>query len=559
MRVLRPLFALIAIAFYLLTPTVVVFAATPPPTCQLHLNTTQISIGGSVTLSWTSTNATGGAITNVGNVGPSGSINLLPSSNAYTTYLGSFTGPGGTANCSVTVSVSAGGGGNVTDTSTTGTTNSTVAPATSQTNTTIPSNPLSQLVPCGYGTFNSGDTSNTPTDASSTGCQACSLAQLVQNIITFLIGLSIPVAAALFAWAGVLYFTSAENVSQRQRAKDIFKNVLIGFVIAITAWLVINTFLNVLFSQNSALAGSNWFQIQCSATTRPIATSVSDVLNSILGNGTVANSGVSTGGTQSGGSAGTSVYSCSAGSTLEGTGDQAFCITANGTIVNPNCASGYTQLGDGSCMNNLTGNTANVGDVSTISQSCPSGSTLNPTDSGGGTCISDTTGQVVTTTQTSGNTGGGSASSLLQAVYAQETGSGAVGANVCNAYDACGPMQIQPGTACNAAAGAGISVPGCSGGSMVDQSQVENYLNTAGFSQPSFLQDRYSLVILTVAIATGALRALWQSIMEELRRSCRVPIVPDSKHINARLTAVINKRALMSALFVPKRLVDAHL
>ena len=334
MRVLHKLFAFVAIAFYIIAPSAVVFAQTSSiqrvPTCQLYLKPATISIGGSVTLSWTSTNAASGAITNVGNVGPSGSKNLLPSSAAYTTYIGSFTGPGGTANCSATVTVSSGGGGgnngntgsqtttqtssgsgssnttgtqsatlgsgggtqsstlqnpsaNGTQSTTLGSSNAGAAPSAtgsaSPTSNTS-SNPL-QLVPCGYGVFNSSDKSGTATDASSTGCQACSLAQLVQNLINFLIGLSIPIAAALFAWAGVLYFTSAGDTSKHSKAKGIFTNTFIGFVIVITAWLVINTFLNVIFGQGEFKAG-NWFNIQCSVN-RPITGTIGSVLNGVLG------------------------------------------------------------------------------------------------------------------------------------------------------------------------------------------------------------------------------------------------------------------------------------
>src|ERR1700679_3964181 len=108
MKVLYRLFAFVLAALYLLAPAALVFAQVnpyPPPTCFITLNTSSIGVGGSVTLTWQSTNATGGAITNIGNVGPNGSINLLPSSAAYTTYVGSFTGPGGTANCQATVAV----------------------------------------------------------------------------------------------------------------------------------------------------------------------------------------------------------------------------------------------------------------------------------------------------------------------------------------------------------------------------------------------------------------------------------------------------------------------
>ena len=320
MKLLSRLLGFGAICFYLLTPSVVVFAqvmnpslvnvnAVVPPTCHLKLNTSSISIGGSVTLSWTSTNATSGAITNVGNVGPSGSINLLPSNAARTTYIGSFTGPGGTANCSVTVNVSSGGTGS----NQTTTTAAPTATPTSNPNSIVSTPlapPASGLVPCGYGAFNAqkiGNNAQTGNDqTSSTGCQACNLAQLIESITLFLIGLSIPIAAALFAYAGVLYFTSAGQGERISQAKGIFKNVIIGFLIAITAWLVINTALNVIFSQGGYSSG-NWYTLKCTnPSTRPVTGTIGSVLNTVLStNNNLPNggSGGSGGGTAPGSAA----------------------------------------------------------------------------------------------------------------------------------------------------------------------------------------------------------------------------------------------------------------
>ena len=310
MRVLHKLFAFFAIAFYLLSPAAIVFAqdtgfsrtATTTPatavTCKLTLSASSIIVGNSAKLSWTSTHATAGAITNIGNVATSGVATVHPSQT--TTYIGSFSGPNGTANCSITIRVgtaatnggstsygtqssSQGGTSYDKQNANLGSSNGGAAPTaggSSNSNSNSSSNQL-QLVPCGYGAFNAGDTSGSATDQNSTGCQACSLAQLVQNIINFIIGLSIPVAAALFAWAGILYFTSAGDTRKRQQAKDIFKNAFIGFIIIITAWLVINTLLNVIFSQG-VFKGGSWFKIQCSAE-RPITGNIGTILGQALG------------------------------------------------------------------------------------------------------------------------------------------------------------------------------------------------------------------------------------------------------------------------------------
>jgi len=294
-RALYGFFAFSLATLYLLAPAALAFAQTtsiPPPTCYIQLNTSSISVGGSVTVSWSSTNATGGAITNIGNVPPSGSINLLPSSASYTTYVGAFTGPGGTANCQATLTVNSSGGAGANTSGNGGGT--TVTPQNSTPQPTLVGTPglSGGLVPCGTGGFSSGDTNNTRDN--STGCQACDLAQLIQNVITFAIGIAIPIAAALFAYAGFLFFTSAENPGNITKAKQIFKNAFVGFIIAITAWLIINTVLSIIFS-GGPFSGGQWFTIQCSQTPRPANASISDVLGSLpITGGTTANNTVDT-------------------------------------------------------------------------------------------------------------------------------------------------------------------------------------------------------------------------------------------------------------------------
>lgn len=340
---------------YLLAPAGLIFAtttsATPKPTCRITVSPTSIQVGGTVTVKWTSTNATAGAITNIGNVGPTGSINLLPSSNAVTTYYGAFTGPGGTTNCTASVAVSSGsGGGGTIDQTQTNTPAALGVPAT------LPSaQGSSGLVPCGYSAY---DPTGNNDAASSTGCQACNLAQLIQNVMTFAIGIAIPIAAALFAYAGFLYITSAANPGNIAKAKDIFKSAFIGFIIAITAWLVINTVLHVIFSQGTFSSG-NWFTIECSqGGARAVNKTINSVLSSLpitAGNtGQIPSDmggGVNAGGYASGGASGgggENVYSCPTGQRLTvvgaGTPDEYnICSGSDGSesAVQCNSAAGY--------------------------------------------------------------------------------------------------------------------------------------------------------------------------------------------------------------------------
>lgn len=276
----------------------------PPPSCGMSVRPPTIAPGGSVTLTWGSGNSTGGTITGVGPVGPGGSINLLPSvQQAATTFVGTFWGLGGTTTCQATVQIvygadtaggtgassgatgDTGGGGFTVTTQNAQTQNATIqslAPAAQTTQAPAVQPQNSGLVPCGTSDNINSNSNGNPNSSDSTGCQACNLAQLIQNIINFVIGLSIPIAAALFAYAGVLYFTSASRPDNIGKAKRIFKDAFIGFLITITAWLVVDTLLHVLFAGTTTGQAGSWFTIECDTQSRAVNSTINNWLNSVL-------------------------------------------------------------------------------------------------------------------------------------------------------------------------------------------------------------------------------------------------------------------------------------
>jgi peptidoglycan hydrolase-like protein with peptidoglycan-binding domain len=73
------------------------------PTCTLAATPSTIQVGQSSTLSLTSTNATGGTISTIGTVAATGSLSISPTQN--TTYNGTFLGPGGSAQCFATLTL----------------------------------------------------------------------------------------------------------------------------------------------------------------------------------------------------------------------------------------------------------------------------------------------------------------------------------------------------------------------------------------------------------------------------------------------------------------------
>ncbi len=71
-------------------------------------------------------------------------------------------------------------------------------------------------------------------------CNFSKLVQLAENIIDFLLfKISVPIAGILFAYAGFLYVTASGNPGQVGKATGVFKNVAGGFIIALSAWLLV--------------------------------------------------------------------------------------------------------------------------------------------------------------------------------------------------------------------------------------------------------------------------------------------------------------------------------
>lgn len=72
-------------------------------------------------------------------------------------------------------------------------------------------------------------------------CNAMAFVQLVQNVINWIIGVSAPIAAIAFGYAGFLMLTAAGNQSQIDKAKKIFTMVGIGFIFILGGWLLVYT------------------------------------------------------------------------------------------------------------------------------------------------------------------------------------------------------------------------------------------------------------------------------------------------------------------------------
>lgn len=139
------------------------------------------------------------------------------------------------------------------------------------------------LVPCGG-----------PNEAM---CRACDFVAMGQNIMKWFVLVSASIVALMFAFGGMKMVMSAGNTGAVSEGKEMMTNSVIGFLILLAAWLIVNTVLMTFMKDGNGIAV--WGTIQC--VDNPAMSATTNT-----GGGTVTNTGG--GGTGSG-------AQCAAGNT----------------------------------------------------------------------------------------------------------------------------------------------------------------------------------------------------------------------------------------------------
>jgi len=93
-------------------------------------------------------------------------------------------------------------------------------------------------------------------DGVTTPCTFAKLIELARNLINALVILSTFLATAAFAYAGLLLLTSGGSEGQRDKAKDVFKKVLKGYLWILGAWLLVYTITSALLNPGFSILGA---------------------------------------------------------------------------------------------------------------------------------------------------------------------------------------------------------------------------------------------------------------------------------------------------------------
>ncbi|MDI6820589.1 MAG: hypothetical protein QMD65_00205 [Patescibacteria group bacterium] len=80
-------------------------------------------------------------------------------------------------------------------------------------------------------------------------CSFCDALIVTKNIIDFLFKVAIPLAVAIAVYGAVMMMLAAGSEERVRKSKQIITRAFIGLAIALSAWVIINTFLHILTGQ----------------------------------------------------------------------------------------------------------------------------------------------------------------------------------------------------------------------------------------------------------------------------------------------------------------------
>ena len=91
-------------------------------------------------------------------------------------------------------------------------------------------------------------------------CQSCHAVGLINGVVVWLVAILGLIAAIIIVYAGFKLVTSAGNTAAKTQAKSLMTNMFIGYVIVLSAWLVIDYGMKAMVNEGTF---GVWNEIQC--------------------------------------------------------------------------------------------------------------------------------------------------------------------------------------------------------------------------------------------------------------------------------------------------------
>ncbi|MCB9810992.1 MAG: hypothetical protein H6779_04850 [Candidatus Nomurabacteria bacterium] len=101
-------------------------------------------------------------------------------------------------------------------------------------------------------------------------CSLCNLVDMINLIILWLFGIIFLIFAVIMLVAGFGLITAGGNQTALDEAKKKFQNAVIGIIIVMAAWLLIDTIMKGLLTDGEISGYGPWTDVQCQQQTVPI-------------------------------------------------------------------------------------------------------------------------------------------------------------------------------------------------------------------------------------------------------------------------------------------------
>lgn len=182
----------------------------------------------------------------------------------------------------------------------------------------------------------------TITTAPGWGC----VLQVVQNGINLAISLGVIIATLFFAYAGFVWMTSGGNPGKIEQGRTMILNVIIGLVVLLSAWLIVDFIMKTLYNDSGEFGPWNAILSGGSAClVAKIPTPITDGVVEI-----VTSDGGTTGGT--GGTGSTPVTNTGGGNCTAIPDSQ--LVTVDGYRLTADTASRFTGMKNAAAQNGVT-------------------------------------------------------------------------------------------------------------------------------------------------------------------------------------------------------------
>jgi len=100
-------------------------------------------------------------------------------------------------------------------------------------------------------------------------CSFCDLVTMANTVIIWLFGMIAMIFVFLMIVAGVGLVTSGGNQSELESAKSKFTNAIIGVIIVLSAWLLVDTIMRAMITDGEMVGWGPWSEIQCMEQVEP--------------------------------------------------------------------------------------------------------------------------------------------------------------------------------------------------------------------------------------------------------------------------------------------------